>query len=109
MSLPRSAGSLKEDSGVRPEFVDHLTAGAAGRTRDALVVDYRDRADLNLGSKLRDRGKNRRALGTIGHSVRRILHITTSENFPVREKNGGSDSELRIGRMRVLHDFLRRT
>jgi len=108
VSLPWSANSLKEDGCVRPEFVNHLTASAAGRTGNALVVDYRDGSDLDLGSKLGDRRTNRGALGTVGHSIRRILDVATAENFAVREKNGRSDSELRIGRMRVLHNFLGR-
>jgi hypothetical protein len=57
---------------------------------------------------LRDCRKNRGAFSAVGHSVRSILHIATREKFPIRKKDGCADPESGVGRMRVLHDFLRR-
>src|ERR1700734_274708 len=83
VGLPRSILSLKKDRCIRTEFVDHLTTSTAGRTRNAMVVDHRDRTDLNLRTELCDCGKNCRALSTIGHSVGCVLYIATIEDFAV--------------------------
>src|SRR6267154_1271668 len=48
-------GPLEEDGCVRAEFINDLTASAARRTRHSLVVDYRDRANLDVRTKLRYR------------------------------------------------------
>ena len=106
MSLPRPVGTLEEDDCVGAEFVNDLTARAAWRTGYSLVIDHGDCADLNLWTELRDGRKNRRTLGTVGHAVGSVFHIATGENLSVREENGGPDPEMRIRRMRVLHDSL---
>ena len=109
MRLFRPLSPLEEDRRIRAEFVNDLPAGAARRARHSLVVDHRNRADLDPGSKLRHGRENRRTFGAISHSIGRILHITTREDFPIRKQDGRSDPELRVGRMRVPHHFLRRS
>ncbi len=73
-----------------------------------MVVDHGDRPDLDLGSELCDRGKNRRSFCAIGHSVGRVLYVATTEDFAVRQKDGSSDSELRVRSMSIFHSLLRR-
>src|SRR4029077_2523423 len=63
-----------------------------------------DGADLDRGAKLRYGRENRRAFGTVGHSVGGVLHIATREDFAVREKDGGPYPELRVRRVCILHD-----
>jgi len=107
MSLLWPLSASKEDDGIGTEFVNDLTACAARRTGHALIVYYGDSTNLNLWTKLRHSRENRRALGAIGHSVGRVLHIATRKDFAIRKQDGGPNPELRVGRVRILHDFLR--
>lgn len=93
MSLLRPGVSLKKDRRVGTEFVYDLAAGAAGRAGHALVVGHNDGADIDLGSKLRNRRKNCRAFGAVGHAVRSILDIAPRENFAIREEDGGAHAK----------------
>lgn len=81
MSLLRTIFGLKKDHGVRSELVDHLTARAARRAGNSVVIGHGYRANFNLGSKLRDRRKNRSALGAVRHAVGGVLHVTSDEDL----------------------------
>jgi len=81
VGLLRTIFASKKDHGVRPELVDHLTARAARRARNSMVIGDRYRANFNLGSKLRDSRKNRRTLGAVRHAVGGILHVTSDEDL----------------------------
>ena len=74
-----------------------------------MIVGHRDSADLDLWTKPRDGGENRGALRAIGHSVGGILNIATGEYFAIGQKHSRPDPKLRIGSVRVLHNFFRRS
>lgn len=90
MSLLRPSRPLKKYGCVGAEFVNDLTAGAAGRTGHALIVGYNDGTNIDPGPKLRNSGKNCRALGAVCHPVRSILYVAAREYFSVREQDGGT-------------------
>jgi len=101
-----SLHALEEHGGVGAELVNHLAACAAGRTRHSPVVDYRNRQDLNLWTKLCHGRENRSTLGAVGHSVGGIFHIAARKNSTARQENRSTNPEVRIWGMRVLHHFL---
>lgn len=105
MRLLRTGGSLKENGGVRAKLVDYLAARSARRARDAVVVGDSNRLNLNLWAELRDCGKDRGSLCTIGHSVGCIFDIATRKHLSVREQDGSPHVKIRIGSMRILHHF----
>lgn len=76
MRLLRSVGSLEKNRRIRTEFVNYLAACSAGRARDSVIIRHSDRADLDLGTQLRNRGENRSSLCAVGHSIRSVLDIT---------------------------------
>lgn len=94
MCLLRPAGALKENGRVGAEFTNYLTAGAAGRAGNTVIVGHGYRANLNLWSQLCDRGENGCALGTVRHSIGGILDIASGENFSVRQKYRGANVEV---------------
>ena len=81
MGLLRTIFALKKNCGVRPKLVDHLTARAARRAGNSPVISHGYRANFNLGSELRDRRKNRSALGAVRHAVGGVLHVTSDEDL----------------------------
>jgi len=108
VSLFEPGRSLKQDGCVRTKFIDDLTACAAGRAGHAVIVDHRDRANLDLGTELGNGGKDSRTLSAVGHSVGCVLHVAAWDNFSGREEDCGPDPEIRVGCVRVLHDLFRR-
>ena len=74
-----------------------------------MVVRDCDRLNLNLRSQLRDRGKYRRPLGTVGHPIRSVFYIATRKDFPVCKKHGGPHTEVRVRRVSMLHHFSSRS
>jgi len=103
MRLLGSVRPLEEDSGVGPEFVDHLPAGTTGRTRNSSIVGDGDRFDFDLGTEFCDGSKDRRPFGAIRHAVGSILDITSAEDCSVRKEDRSSDSEVRVWGMSVFH------
>ncbi len=81
MGLLWPACAQKKDRCVRPEFVNHLSAGAAGRAGGAVIIGHDHSPNLNLWTHLGDSGEYRGALGTIRHPVRSILHIAPGRKF----------------------------
>lgn len=86
--------ALKINGRVGTKFEDHLPAGATGRANDSMIVGYRNCFDFNLRTQLSDSGKDRRALGTIRHTVRGVFYVATGKDLPIPEKNGRSHVEI---------------
>ena len=105
MGLLGSASPLKENSGIRAEFVDHLPARAAWRAGDSVVVGNGNGANLNLRAELSDCGKNCGPFGAVSHAVRCVLDIAAGKDLAVAEQNGGTDMKIRIRCVRILHRF----
>jgi len=103
VGLLLAVSALKENDGVGAEFVDHLAAGAAGGAGDALIVDDRDRGDLDLGTQSSHGRKNRGALGAIRHSVGGVLYVAAGEDFAFCSEQSGTHSEVGVGGVGVLH------
>src|SRR6267378_5763246 len=98
-----------EDDGARPEFIDDLAAGAARRTRNPVIVGNGDGENLEFWAMLGDSGKDCGTLGAVGHSVRRVLDITSHEYLAFRGEDSRAHSEVGEGRIGVFHHFARGT
>src|SRR5208282_2190547 len=94
--LPGAVCPLKENGGVRAEFVNYLPASSAGRTRDSVVVGDGDGANLDLGAQRGYRRENRGTFGAVGHAVRSVLDIAAGENLAVGEQDRRADAEVGI-------------
>jgi|SRR6266700_2532637 len=68
-----------------------------------MIVGDGYRLNLDPRTQLSDRCENRGSLSAVGHSVGRILHITTGKDFAIRQQDGCAYVEVRVGSMRVLH------
>ena len=98
---------MVEDDGARAEFIDDLAAGAAGRAWNSVIVDDGDGVYLEFWAKLGDGRKDRRTLGAVGHSVRRVLDVASQEDLTFRGEDGCAHSKVGEGRVGVLHYFAR--
>ena len=103
MRLLGAVCALEKDGGVGAEFVNDLAACPARRAGDAVIVGNGDRLNFDLGSELRDRGKDCSALGAVGHAIGSVFHVASGKYFAVREQDGGAHVKVRVGSVRVLH------
>src|SRR5882762_2747689 len=99
---------LEEDDGARPEFIDDLAAGAAGRARNSVIVGDGDGLNLEFPTALSDGRKDRGTLSAVRHSVRRVLNVTSHEDLALRGEDSRTHSEVGEGRIGVPHYFARR-
>ncbi len=83
MRLPGSVRALKENHGVRAEFVDDLPAGPAGRASNTVIIGHGDGANLDLRSQLRNRGKNCGAFCAVRHAIGSIFDVAAAENLSI--------------------------
>lgn len=92
-----------EDFGVGSEFTNHLTTGAAGGTSYIAIVDdcYRSNANL-LCPERSNGGEDRRALGAVGQSIRRVFDVASGKGLSILQQHGRSYAKLRIGRIGVF-------
>jgi len=85
VSLFWAAGAVKENGRIRAELVDYLAASTTGRAGHSSIIRDRNRLDFDFGSEFSDCREDRRPFGTVGHTVRRVLHVTTRIDFAVGE------------------------
>jgi hypothetical protein len=88
--------ALIDDVGVGTEFEDHLTAGAARRTRGVVAVEDGDGANPEGDAFSGDASGDGRALGAHGQAVRSIFDIATGIDRAGSGKHSGADVELGI-------------
>src|SRR5260370_9745056 len=98
-----------EDDGARPEFIDHLTAGATGRAWNSVIIGDGDGANLEFWTMLGNGRKDRRTLSAVGHSVRRILDVASDEDLSFRGEDIRAHSAVGALRIGILHYSARRT
>src|ERR1019366_682155 len=108
-ALLRAFCALVEDNGARAEFIDDLAAGAAGRAWNSVIVGNGNGANLESRTDLGDGGKDRGALGAVGHSVRCVLDVASCEHLAFRGEDGRAHPEVGKGGVGVLHHLARRT
>ena len=98
-----------KDDGTRPEFIDDLAAGAAGRTWDSAIAsvggDEGHGANLEFWTIFSDSGKDRSTFGAVGHSVRGVLDVASHEDLSFRGKDSRAHSKVGKGCVRVFHDL----
>src|SRR6516165_10391542 len=75
--------AFEEHRCIGPELVDHLPARTARRARHSTIVRHSDGLDFDLRSQFSHGREDRRALGTVRHAIRSILHIAAGKYFPV--------------------------
>ena len=85
MSLFRAAGALKENGGIRAEFVDHLPASTTRSARHSLIIGDGNRLDFDFGPEVGDSREDRGAFGAVRHPVGRVLHVASRIDLAVRE------------------------
>ena len=103
MGLLPAFCAWEKDDRLRTELVDDLAARAAGRARYSAVIHYCNGANVQLWTVGRDGGKDRRALGAIGHSVRSVFDVAAGEDFTSGGKDSGPDAEFGVRRVGILH------
>src|SRR5271156_2703190 len=83
-TLLRPFFALIEDDGTRPELVDDLATGAAGRAWNAVIAirrgDHGNGLNLKFWAVFSDGRKNCGTLGAVRHSVRRILDVAARKD-----------------------------
>lgn len=100
--LLRSFWSLEQYQRLRPEFEDHLPAGAARRSRLVLaLVKSADgnRAKLHSRAFGGDSGKYGRTLGADGEPVGRVLDVAAPKHAAALRQDGSPN--LKVGEWRV--------
>jgi len=73
--------ALEKHCRLGPEFVDDLSAGAAGGAGHTLVVDDGYGANHHLRARFRHRGEDGGTFGAVRHAVGGILDIAAEKCF----------------------------
>src|SRR5919198_661229 len=97
---PRNDLSLRRRVGdpLDPELVQPLPAAAARRRVD------RDRLEVVALVALRDRSRERGALGADAERIGGVLDVHALDHVALARQDGGADLEARVRRVRALGD-----
>jgi len=98
----------RENLGVRPEFVDHLATGTAGRRGLGCRCEYDDRSDYQGRSTFEHRLKDRVALGTDRQAIRCVLDVAAREDLTASGKHGGANPKPAVRAVSVCRSVARR-